>query len=40
MSIMCPMEKCKAQKGPYTCEKVMGVVVLLAAAFGLYKHFA
>ena len=40
MSIICPMAACKAQPGMCKCEKIMSVVIAVAAAFFLFRHFA
>ncbi len=39
MSIFCPMEKCKAQPGPCTCEKIMGAVLVVGLLYFLVRHF-
>jgi hypothetical protein len=39
MSLFCPMKGCKEKKGPCTCEKIMGAVIVLVAIGLLVKHF-
>ena len=40
MSLFCPREACKAQKGMCTCEKIMSLVIVVVAAYFLFRHFA
>jgi hypothetical protein len=39
MSLFCPRESCKAKPGMCNCEKIMMVIVIVVAAFFLYRHF-
>ena len=38
MSLVCPIAKCKEQKGPCVCEKVMSVLVAIVLFVGVYRH--
>lgn len=38
MSLFCPVVKCKEQKGPCDCEKIMAAVVSVVAFIGMYHH--
>ena len=40
MSLFCPLASCKEQKGACKCEKIIGVIVVAAVLFALYRHFA
>ena len=38
MSLLCPVDKCKEQKGPCNCEKVMAGIITVIAFIGVYHH--
>ena len=40
MSLMCPMGGCKAKSGMCAHEIIMGLMVVAAVAYFLFRHFA